>query len=82
MTVFHVGVNGVGLATEHPAAVVDRIVAASRRPSSVRKPFRFPCGAFGRLMKMASLHALLSAMYNCSPWLCGTSSGCSCHGES
>ena len=62
ITVFHEGVNGAGLATAHPCAVVERTVAASRIASSVRKPFHGPCPAFGRLMKTASRHALLSAM--------------------
>jgi hypothetical protein len=42
ITVFHDGVCGVGLVTVHPAALVDRIVAASRIASSVRKPFTGP----------------------------------------
>ena len=67
------GVNGVGLFTAQPAALVERIVAASLMASSVRNPFHGPCPAFGRLMKADSRHALLNAMYSCSPWLCGTS---------
>jgi hypothetical protein len=33
----------------------------------VRNPFQFPCGALGRLMKIAFLQALFSAMYSSSP---------------
>jgi hypothetical protein len=42
ITVFQVGVWSVGSTTAHPALEVDRIVDASRRASSVRKPFQFP----------------------------------------
>jgi hypothetical protein len=42
MTVCQVGVKGVGFVTEQEAAEADRIVAASRSASSVRKPFQFP----------------------------------------
>ena len=73
ITVCQDGVCGAGFVTTHPVAVVDRIVAASRRASSVRKPTKGPCPALGMLMKTASAYALLSAMYSRSPWLCGTS---------
>lgn len=46
IAVCQVGVNGAGLVTAHPAAVVDRIVAPSRIASLVMKPFQGPCAAW------------------------------------
>ena len=42
ITVFQLGVYGAGLVTAQPDAAVDRIVAAWRSPSLVRKPFHGP----------------------------------------
>ena len=56
------GAYGVGLTTAQPAEDVERMTAASWREVMVRNPLQFPWDAFGRLIKTASLHALLRAM--------------------